>query len=106
MLFIVEILFFAMGIYAMIAAKLPSWFVGKGFVAVGNPVRLLGLVMAAPLPLAFCAGFTLGIIDPELVTMASVFEFVAIIAAVIITLIVLKRIRIPEGAPQSTDQIG
>jgi hypothetical protein len=103
MLFIIEILFFIMGIYAVIAAKLPAWFVGKGFVAVGNPVRLLGLVMAAPLPLAFCAGFTLGIIDPELVTIASVFEFVAIIAAVIITLVALKKIRVPEGSSQTPE---
>jgi len=103
MLFIVEILFFIMGLYALIAGKLPAWFVGKGYYAEGSPVRVLGVLMAAPLPIAFCAGLVLGIIDPELVTYASILEIVMILGAVIITLITLKNIRKPELPPQAIE---
>jgi uncharacterized membrane protein len=100
MLFIVEILFFFMGLYALFTAKLPSWFVGKGFIAEGSPVRVLGVVMAAPLPLAFCAGLTLGLIDPELVTYASILEIILIVGAALIAVVTLRNIRKPEQPPQ------
>ena len=100
MLFIVEILFFIIGIYALIAAKLPAWFVGKGYIAEGNQVRLLSILMIAPLPVAFCAGFTLGIIDPDLIWVASAIEFVSIIAAAIIVAVTLRKIRVAEPSVQ------
>ncbi len=31
MLLILEFIFFGMGIYGLITAKLPTWFVGRGF---------------------------------------------------------------------------
>jgi hypothetical protein len=102
MLFILEIVFFIMGIYGLITAKIPSWFVGKGFYAEGNESRLLSGLMIVPLPLAFCAGLTLGIIDPELVWVASAIEVVAIIAAAIIVAITLRKIRKPVDVPQIT----
>lgn len=103
MLFVVEILFFFMGLYAIFAAKLPSWFVGKGYIAEGNPVRVLGLVMAAPLPVAFCAGFALAIIDPDIAGFATVLEIVLILAAVLITIFTLRNIRKPEQPPQASE---
>lgn len=96
MLFIVEVVFFVMGLYALFAAKLPSWFVGKGYFAEGSQVRVLGIIMAAPLPVAFCAGFTLGIIDPNLVGYASALEIVMILAAALIVVFTLRNIRKPE----------
>lgn len=100
MLFIVEILFFIMGLYALFAAKLPSWFVGKGYIAEGSQVRVLGIIMAAPLPVAFCAGFTLGIINPDYVGIASAIEIVMILAAALIVVFSLRNIRKPELPPQ------
>lgn len=100
MLFIVEILFFVMGLYAIVSAKLPSWFVGKGYIAEGNQVRVLGLIMAAPLPLAFCAGLVLGIVDPELITAATGIEVVAILVSALITVFTLRKIRKPETPPE------
>lgn len=100
MLFIVEILFFIMGIYAAITAKLPAWFVGKGYVAEGSQVRVLGVVMVAPLPTAFCAGLVLGIIDPELVYIATAFEIIAILVVAIIAVFALRKIRKPETPPE------
>jgi hypothetical protein len=100
MLFIVEILFFIMGLYALFAAKLPSWFVGKGYYAEGSQVRVLGILMAAPLPVAFCAGLVLGMIDPDLIGIASVIEIVMILAAALIVVFTLRNIRKPEQPPQ------
>ena len=95
MLFILELVFFGMGIYGLITAKLPSWFVGKGFFAEGSEVRLLSIPMIAPLPLAFCAGAVIGIIDPDLIWAGSAIEFVAVIAAAIIVVVTLRKIRKP-----------
>lgn len=100
MLFILEILLFVMGIYALVTSKLPAWFVGKGYIAEGSQVRLLSFIMIAPLPLAFCAGFTLGIIDPDLVGVASAIEFVAIIVSAIVVFFTLRKIRKPEGGAE------
>jgi hypothetical protein len=100
MLFIVEILFFIMGIYATITAKLPAWFVGKGYIAEGSTVRILGLAMAAPLPLAFCAGFVLALIDPDMVSIASVLEVLAIVVVSIASVFILRKIRKPETPPE------
>jgi len=104
MLFAVEILLFIMGIYAAITAKLPSWFVGKGFFAEGSQVRLLGALMIAPLPVAFCAGFTLAIIDPDLTGFASIFEAFLIFAAALIVALTLKKIRKPVVPEQTIEQ--
>ena len=97
MLLIVEILFFIMGIYAIITAKLPSWFVGKGYIAEGSQVRVLGVAMASPLPLAFCAGFAFALIDPDLVTAASAIEILAVLVVAIASVFVLRKIRKPEN---------
>ncbi|NOH03337.1 MAG: hypothetical protein HND47_15940 [Chloroflexi bacterium] len=99
-LLIFEILLFVMGIYAVISAKLPSWFVGKGYIAEGSPVRILGLVMAAPLPIAFCAGAAIGLIDPDQIWIGSAIEIVGVLAAAIITVVTLRNIRKPEQPPQ------
>jgi predicted ABC-type sugar transport system permease subunit len=56
--------------------------------------------MAAPLPLAFCAGLTLGLIDPELVTYASILEIILIVGAALIAVVTLRNIRKPEQPPQ------
>lgn len=99
-LLIAEVIFLFAGIYAIVTAKLPSWFVGKGYYAEGPQVRVLGIVMAIPLPLAFCAGFVLGIIDPELVTYASILEVVSMLAVSLIAVFTLRSIRKPEPPPQ------
>jgi hypothetical protein len=104
MLFILEIVFFGMGIYGLITAKLPSWFVGKGFFAEGNEVRLLSIPMIVPLPLAFCAGLVLGIIDPDLIWVGSAIEFITIIIAAIIVVVTLRKIRKPVVTPLTDQQ--
>lgn len=100
MLFIVEILFFVMGIYALIAARLPAWFVGKGYIAEGSTVRVLGLIMAAPLPVGFCAGIVVGIIDPELISSIGFIEGLSIVAVSVIAVFTLRKIRKPETPPE------
>ena len=100
MLFILEIVFFFLGIYAAITGKLQSWFVGKGYYAEGSTVRMLGIVMAAPLPLAFCAGVVIGLIDPDYIWIGSAVEYIAIIGAAIIVVVTLRNIRKPEQPVQ------
>lgn len=104
MLFIVEILFFGMGVYGLITAKLPSWFVGKGYIAKGGAVRLLSLLMIFPLPTAFCAGFVLGLINSDYVWIASALEIFMILVAAIIVTVTLKNIRKPEQPLQAPNQ--
>jgi ABC-type bacteriocin/lantibiotic exporter with double-glycine peptidase domain len=89
-----------MGIYGLITAKLPAWFVGKGYYAEGSQVRMLSALMIVPLPLAFCAGLTLGIIDSDLIWIGSAIEIVAIIAAAIVVSVTLKKIRKPIESAQ------
>jgi len=105
MLFILELVFFGMGIYALITAKLPSWFVGKGFFAEGKEVRLLSIMMIVPLPLSFCAGLVIGIINPDLIWMGSATEIAAIVVAAIIVSITLRKIRKPVEAPQNDQRL-
>jgi hypothetical protein len=105
LILILEIVFFGMGIYGLITAKIPSWFVGKGFYAEGNEARLLSGLMLVPLPLALCAGFTLGLIDPELIWAASAIEVVATIVTAIIVVIALRKIRKPVEVPQITQNM-
>ena len=101
MLFILEIVFLIMGVYGLITAKLPPWFVGKGYYAEGSEVRLLSDLMIVPLPLAFCAGLTLGIIDQDLIGVATVIEIASIVIVAIIVTVVLRRIRKPAATEQT-----
>lgn len=101
MILAIEILFLIAGLYAAFTAKLPSWFVGKGYKAEGSKVRLLGILMAATLPIVFCGAFTIGIaaafgnIDPT--ALVTVFEIGYVIIIAIVVAVVIRNIRVPEG---------
>jgi hypothetical protein len=99
-LLIAEIIFLIAGIYAVATAKLPSWFVGKGYIAEGSQVRVLGVLLCIPLPLALCSGFVLGMLDPDLVTYASMIEVVSTLIVALIAVFMLRQIRKPEQPPQ------
>lgn len=102
-LLIAEIILLVAGIYAIITAKLPSWFVGKGYYAEGPQVRVLGILLAIPLPLAFCSGLVLGIVDPELLTYASIIEIVSTLGVALIAVVMLRQIRKPEQPTQAIE---
>lgn len=101
MILAIEILFLIAGLYATFTAKLPSWFVGKGYKAEGSKVRLLGILMAATLPIVFCGGFVLGVasgiaeFDPT--APVTIFEIGYVIIVAIIVTVVVRNIRVPES---------
>ena len=101
MILAIEILFLIAGVYAIITAKLPSWFVGKGFKAQGNKVRILGILMAAIMPMMLCFGIAIGFVgamanfNPS--NISTGFEIVFVILMAIIVTIVVRRIREHEG---------
>ncbi len=102
MLLAVELLFLGAGIFAVIAGRLPEWFVGKGYYAEGPLVRVLGGAMILPLPIAFCAGFMLALIDTNLASMATIIEIVLILGVAIGVVITLRKIRKPVASLQTT----
>ena len=95
MLLIAEIVLFGAGIYLAISGKMAAWVAGKGYAAEGGQVRLVGLILALPLPLAFCAGITIGIINPDLVSSLTFIEFAMVIVSAIIAIIMIRKIRKP-----------
>ena len=63
MLIVLEILFFIFGLYAIVTTKLPAFLVGGGNYKIEGPnVRILGLLLALPLPVAFIGGLLLGLL--------------------------------------------
>jgi hypothetical protein len=95
MLLIAELALFGAGVYLAITGKMASWIAGKGYMAEGGQVRLVGLILALPLPLAFCAGFAIGIIDPDLLGSITVVEFGLVIISAVIALVMIRKIRKP-----------
>jgi len=102
MLLILEIVLFGAGLYLAITGKAASWIAGKGYKAEGGNVRLAGVILAIPLPLAFCAGFVIGIIDPDMLGFASAIEIGAVIISGIIASVMIRKARKPEGVAEVT----
>ncbi len=94
-MFIAELALFGAGVYLAVTGKMASWIAGKGYSAEGGQVRLVGLILALPLPLAFCAGFVIGIIDPSQIGSVTVVEFGLVIISAVIALIMIRKIRKP-----------
>jgi hypothetical protein len=95
MLLIAELVLFGAGLYLAITGKMASWIAGKGYTAEGGQVRLTGLILALPLPLAFCAGFVIALIDPDLISSITVVEFLLVIISAVVAMIMIRKIRKP-----------
>lgn len=101
MLFVLEIVLFATGLYLAITGKAAAFIAGKGYKAEGGNVRLAGVILAIPLPLAFCAGFVIGIIDPDMLGLASAVEIGAVILSAIVASVMIRNARKPEVAAEA-----
>jgi len=66
----IAILFFIIGLYSLISAKIPSWLVGDGYKAEGNKVRLIGALAAIILPGALLADFPISIVGVFVINFA------------------------------------
>jgi len=102
MLLFAEIFLFAVGLFLAATGKAGAWVAGKGFAAEGGKVRLTGVILALPLPLAFCAGLVIGIIDSNLVGIVGFFEIAMVIGSAVIAIIMLRNARKPVDAPVTT----
>jgi hypothetical protein len=102
-LLIAEVMFLVMGIYAILKAELPSWFVGNGYIARGAQVRVLGVLLAIPLPLSFFSGIALALIDEELIWIGSSIELISMLIVSLVAVLSLRRIRVPVQTLQVSE---
>jgi hypothetical protein len=100
-LLIAELLLFGTGLYLAISGKMPPSIAGKGYSAEGSTVRVIGVILALPLPLAFCTGVVMGIIDPELVNYAAILEGAMVLGSAIIAMVMIRQVRKPIEASQA-----
>jgi hypothetical protein len=104
MLFIIELMLLAAGLWAMISGRLPARLLrllfGKGeYVLRPNRARWYGLLLASPFPVASSVAFLLGALFGEIATRtAIVFEYLYLIAVIIASVVVARRIRRPSEA--------
>lgn len=92
MLFILEISMFIGGIYALIAAKVPSFLVGGGKYPIeGKNARWVGVLLMLPLPIVFLVGLFVGMLFGEQGTpYVGIFELVIVIGTAILAMILTR----------------
>lgn len=92
MLFILEISMFIGGIYALIAAKVPSFLVGSGKYPIeGKNARWVGVLLMLPLPIVFLVGLFAGMLFGEQGTpYVGIFELVIVIGTAILAMILTR----------------
>lgn len=95
MLLVAELLLFGTGLYLAITGKAGAWIAGKGYSVEGGQARLAGVILALPLPLAFCAGIVIGIIDSDLLFAVSLIELLMVIGSAIIATVTIRNARKP-----------
>lgn len=97
MLIILEVLFFIFGLYVITTAKLPAFLIGGGGYRIEGPnVRLLGLLLAIPLPGALVVGFIMGFLFGEqVIGYLTICEVTFVILVAVIAVIAVHKIRVP-----------
>ena len=99
MLLIIEILFLAVGLWAMVTGKVPEsifrFLFGKGEYGLSSiQPRLLGVLLASPLPVVLMVSVVLSIAVGDRATGYSlVFEVIYIVSIAIVTTIVARRLK-------------
>ncbi len=94
-LLIVEVLLFLSGLWAMVSGELPSIVLGKQYAITGAGARIVGGLLALPLPTAFMAGLILPVIlgSEQGLAVASMIELVMVIVSLIAARIISRRMR-------------
>lgn len=107
MILILEIIFLIAGLWAIATGKLPAFLFGGGhYTAEGTAVRLLGILLILPLPLAFMAGIVLGLLFGEDAPgYAVVTEIVIVIGVAIAASIAFRFVRRPVTTTDSGGQV-
>lgn len=103
MLLIIELLFLAAGVWAVISGKLPSglfrFLFGKGEYELNpNKTRLFALMLISPLPVSYLVSFLLTAIMGEKATgYAFIFEIIYILVVTISSIFIARKMRRPEA---------
>ena len=98
-LLIVEILMLIAGLWALITGKLPETLFkvlfGKGKYYIDSKnARLLGILLALPIPLVFISGLVLSMFfGGDSVLYAALLEIVIVIVVSIISMVIARRIK-------------
>jgi ABC-type Mn2+/Zn2+ transport system permease subunit len=99
---IIEILFFAAGIWLIFSGKVPEKLFkvlfGKGrYIMTSTKARLFGLVLASPFPVVFTVSLLLAMVSGEGGLGYSIFlESIYVIVIALIAIVVARKIRQPE----------
>jgi hypothetical protein len=99
MLFVIELIFLVTGVWALVSGRLPSalfrLLFGKGDYSVpANQARWYGLLLASPLPASFATSSLLAALLGEGATRPAIaFEFFYLIAVIIASMVIARRIR-------------
>ena len=98
MILVLEIIFLISGLWAIFTGKLPSTlFSSAKYEIEGTAVRLLGVLLVLPLPVAFLGGVVLALLFGERATgYATIFEIVVVLGVAVIALVAVRFIRKPK----------
>lgn len=107
MLLIVEIIMLIAGIWALATGKIPSiLFGGPHYKLEGRGVRLLGVILMLPIPVALSGGVVLALLFGEQASgYAILFELAAILVVAIAALVVARHIRQPRVETDENGQM-
>lgn len=93
-LIIIEVVLFFSGLWAMTTGKLPAIVLGTKYSIQGMGARIVGLLLALPLPVAFMAGLALAILlGPEKGSaLGTIIELVTLVFALIAARVISHRV--------------
>lgn len=99
MILILEILFLISGVWAVFTGKLPAFlFGGDKYQIEGIAIRVLGVVLLLPMPLAFIGGVVLVLLFDQTTatTYGTLLEIVLVLGVAILALVVVRFVRKPK----------
>jgi hypothetical protein len=113
MLLILEIAMLFGGGYALITGKMPTFlFGGPGYEVPAPSARIIGLLIALPLPVAVTLGFGLGLLNAmgllsrsAMVLIAALGEWALVIGAAIVAAIAVRKVRKPRMVVNETGEM-
>ena len=102
MLLMIELLFLAAGLLAIISGKIPTgllrFLFGKGeYELTSNKARLFGLLLLSPLPTSFFVSILLtALLGPNGTEYGVIFEYIYLFTVIIFSIFIARKTRHPE----------
>lgn len=110
MLLIIELLFLAAGLWAIISGKIPTgllrFLFGKGeYELSSNKARLFGLLLLSPLPASFFVSILLTtLLDSKGTGYGVIFEYIYLFTVIIFSIFIARKTRHPEKQENDISQ--